>query len=285
MNSIGATGGDTLFLLTEIENLKKELAALEQKAQSIDSGLANAYWLSGGTQIGENDNLNSYTIPGNYYCNTNVLASTLQNCPIESAFTLKVELSAGVSYLCQTIREFVTGRTFYRMVLDSGDWVAWRSSALQADTDLFDTKPTTESIDNPRSIPPGVYTIGGDTVGTKPCDYGSLINIHRVNDAAQLTLNQSTGDLLTRTFTGGKLSSWNRIAMQSDFGYTDVTMDVTVGLTEVPNITGMEYIPVILRANVAYDGISVYGRMHTNTWVIESNHAQNMTVRFFRYPT
>lgn len=61
-------------------------------------------------------------------------------------------------------------------------------------------------------------------------------------------------------------------------------MDVNAGLAEVSNITGMEYIPVILRANIAYDGLSVYGRMHSNTWVIESNHAQNITIRFFKYP-
>ena len=87
-----------------------------------------------------------------------------------------------------------------------------------------------------------------------------------------------------RSKYGGTWGAWQQPLMKSDFIYTDVTMDVTVGLTEVPNITGMNYIPVILRANVAYDGISVYGRMHSNTWVIESNHAQNITIRFFKYP-
>lgn len=111
-----------------------------------NSKIGNTYWLSGGTQISENDNLNDYTIPGNYYCSTNVLASTLQNCPIKTAFTLKVERAAGVSYPCQTIREFVTGRIFYRMVADSNTWRDWRSVAMNYDLPVFHSLEQNQTI-------------------------------------------------------------------------------------------------------------------------------------------
>lgn len=70
----------------------------------------------------------------------------------------------------------------------------------------------------------------------------------------------------------------------SGFGYTDITMDTQVGTTTVPDITGMNYIPVILRASVAYDGLGVYGMASQNKWVVECKRVQNITIRFFKYP-
>ena len=70
----------------------------------------------------------------------------------------------------------------------------------------------------------------------------------------------------------------------SDFAYTDITMDTQVGTTSVPGITGMNYIPVILRASAAYDGLGVYGMASQNKWVVECKRVQNITIRFFKYP-
>ena len=70
----------------------------------------------------------------------------------------------------------------------------------------------------------------------------------------------------------------------SGFGYTDITMDTQVGATTVPDITGMNYIPVILRVSVAYDGLGVYGMASQNKWVVECKRVQNITIRFFKYP-
>lgn len=68
------------------------------------------------------------------------------------------------------------------------------------------------------------------------------------------------------------------------FSYKDITMDIIVGGTEVPGITGLNYIPVIKRASSTYEDIGVHGFGSTNKWIVISKHAQNITIRFFKYP-
>lgn len=50
--------------------------------------------LIGGTDIPANSDLNSYTQPGNYGCYANAAAATLVNCPMSSAFILRVFATA-----------------------------------------------------------------------------------------------------------------------------------------------------------------------------------------------
>lgn len=69
-----------------------------------------------------------------------------------------------------------------------------------------------------------------------------------------------------------------------DLGYTDVTMDVIAGSNTVP-MTGMNYIPVIQRVSTDYRGIGVYGNRSENSWVVISSDTQNITIRFYKYPT
>ena len=89
----------------------------------------NSYRLEFGTAIPQNADLNDYKTTGNYYCNTVAIAQTLKNIPsasgFDTAFTLKVELSAGVAYPFQTLRAYNTGHIAVRVMMSSG-WEPWR---------------------------------------------------------------------------------------------------------------------------------------------------------------
>lgn len=76
---------------------------------------STAYFLQGGTAIPSGADLDDYTTPGNYYCQTNAIAATLENCPTSGmAFTMKVEYSQGTGYYSQTIKEYDSGAIYYR---------------------------------------------------------------------------------------------------------------------------------------------------------------------------
>jgi hypothetical protein len=83
---------------------------------------------------------------------------------------------------------------------------------------------------------------------------------------------------------GGIWGDWQQIFSKSDFTYTDVTIDVAIGGTPISDIPVENRIPVILRASVAYDGLGIYGALYQKQWIIKSNHAQNVTIRFYNYP-
>lgn len=82
--------------------------------------------MSGGIQLHDNANLNDYSAVGNYYCSSNASAQAMQNCPVNNAFTMKVEKSTGNAYSCQTLRDFHFG-TLYYWYFNSGQWTAWKS--------------------------------------------------------------------------------------------------------------------------------------------------------------
>lgn len=127
---------------TDVNNITGALAAkammadYNNKINTIFSNLVNdCYLLHGGQAINENANLNDYKTPGNYYCALNAIAATLSNCPISEAFTLKVEMGNGISYPCQTLRNFHNGQIFYRFFTgnpnnDNG-WDPWYTMPIQ----------------------------------------------------------------------------------------------------------------------------------------------------------
>ena len=99
-----------------------------------NSNLEGYYKLSGGTAIPNGANLTGYKTPGNYYCPNNTVAAILTGSPTKKAFTLKVELSTGNSYPCQTIRDFATGKIYFRTFnIDTNAWSEWGYSIQNAD--------------------------------------------------------------------------------------------------------------------------------------------------------
>lgn len=95
--------------------------------ESITKLNSDSYKLSGGTEIPSNADLKSsqYLIPGNYYCQSNITANTLLNCPFKSAFILKVEISNGIGsqYIRQTFTQYDNSNVVSRVYLrDAGIW-------------------------------------------------------------------------------------------------------------------------------------------------------------------
>ena len=124
------------YALDAVEKNASVEGTLANLIQQTNSNLANdCYLLHGGQAINENANLDDYKTPGNYYCALNAIAATLSNCPITEAFTLKVEMGNGISYPCQTLRNFHNGQIFYRFFTgnlnsDNG-WDPWYTMPVQ----------------------------------------------------------------------------------------------------------------------------------------------------------
>lgn len=97
--------------------------------------MQSGWSLSGGTEIAENADLNAseYLEIGNYYCPTTSAAETLFNCPIENAFTMKVELSADISIVRQTIRPYNTGDVYVRILSNDGSGLIFDWMLIAAD--------------------------------------------------------------------------------------------------------------------------------------------------------
>ena len=121
-------------------------AYLKQALGTINSNLEGYYKLSGGTAIPNGANLTGYKTPGNYYCPNNTVAASLIGSPTQKAFTLKVEFSTGNSYPCQTIRDFATGKIYFRTFnIDTNAWSEWGYSIQNADMESKQITSTTDS--------------------------------------------------------------------------------------------------------------------------------------------
>ena len=86
--------------------------------------------IGGGTDIKENDDLDTYKTIGNYICGLTNTALTLVNCPIRGAFVMTVGYANGTaSYLYQEITHFSTGVKYYRSYA-AGEkvWSEWRAT-------------------------------------------------------------------------------------------------------------------------------------------------------------
>lgn len=84
--------------------------------------------LVGGTLIGQNANLNSYTGIGNYYIATTADAETIQNIPVQLAGTLYVKGSMllNTDYLQQFFIPYNQPNVWIRHTINKGSaWSAW----------------------------------------------------------------------------------------------------------------------------------------------------------------
>lgn len=87
---------------------------LANKIELTKNAQTGLYALDHGIEIPSGADLNNYKDIGNYYCPYNVIVETLKNCPIGNAFTMKIELSTGNGYPCQTLRDHGTGFIYFR---------------------------------------------------------------------------------------------------------------------------------------------------------------------------
>ena len=122
---------------------------LQDQINEVNSDLPNYYALQGGIAIPSGADLKSdtYRKPGNYYCPTNDIASTLINSPASNAFILKVERATGNSYPRQIFAEYNTGKIISRVYNQSqGTWFNNVSYVMNSDlAAVVMTKTRTEN--------------------------------------------------------------------------------------------------------------------------------------------
>ena len=120
--------------------LMEQVNAAQEAINLLGNAMVNnTYLLKGGTEIPESADLNTYTTPGNYYCDASVKAQTLINCPVSHAFTLKVEFGTGSRYPTQVLRNYMTGQLFWRYQNShdsSMQWSDWKQYAFVDDITL-----------------------------------------------------------------------------------------------------------------------------------------------------
>lgn len=79
--------------------------------------------------IPQNVDLNTYTTPGKYYCNSNSTAATITNSPVARAFRLTVEPSTSPTQtgnIRQTLKPYQNNITFTRWTTTGGStWSEW----------------------------------------------------------------------------------------------------------------------------------------------------------------
>ena len=69
-----------------------------------------------GITNGEDLNDSKFFNVGKYHCHLNVIAESLKNAPLTTAFTMEVFLSAGSDiYVAQRATEFSSGHCYWRM--------------------------------------------------------------------------------------------------------------------------------------------------------------------------
>lgn len=87
-------------------------------AGAINDTMANSYSLTGGKAIPINSDMNDYKTRGNFYCDQNATAATLQNAPFTNAFTLKVIYGNGLGYPMQIYTQYDSGNVAVRFYSD-----------------------------------------------------------------------------------------------------------------------------------------------------------------------
>ncbi len=103
---------------------------------AADSSANNALLFMGQTSISSSDDLNNYTLAGNYYA-TSTVAATLLNSPLTTGFALFVIYPASASSAILQIALARTGTEYRRYSLDSGvTWQTWNKVYKIDNTDI-----------------------------------------------------------------------------------------------------------------------------------------------------
>ena len=245
------------------------IAQLLERMDAVEEIVANAaledlpneyYMLTSGTKIPGNANMDTYKTPGNYYCESNANAATLQNSPFPIAFTLKVEYSNGTGYPMQTYRVWNSGEKAVR-VSSHNAWGVYEyfssDDALVTEKE-FDALYTSEktivgainslmqpitsltSRDNLNNITtPGRYTGGGSYVPNSPFSGSYDLEVISTTDGiAQSFFCIETGERAFRLKTDG---AWSEYAyFRADSTVFDQVEQAFPGWVEDKPITSLE---------------------------------------------
>ena len=90
--------------------------------------ISTFYDLTGGTEITSSKNLNDYTTVGNYHCKFDNTSKTLSNCPVTTAFTLRVYAPTGnaSSFIAQKVEAYGSSLQYKRIYnVSNQTWTTW----------------------------------------------------------------------------------------------------------------------------------------------------------------
>ena len=158
--NVNAAIADMGTNFTSLAN-NQSISQLATNSKTLVGGInelnSNSYLLQGGTSIPNNADLNDYTTVGNYYCNNNAIAESLQNAPFSTAFTLKIEQATGTpEFPCQTARNYQTGVKAWREYNKYSE--AWTNWAYFSDDATIFAGTSIKSRDDLNDYKtPGIY--------------------------------------------------------------------------------------------------------------------------------
>ncbi len=84
----------------------------------------DTFLLRNGIRITAGQNLDNFQTIGNYFCEEDLVAKGLSNCPLPYAFTMKVFYSTGTAYISQLLFFHHRGDIYYRIMIN-GQWRGW----------------------------------------------------------------------------------------------------------------------------------------------------------------
>ena len=167
----------------------------------LNSDFQNCYRFSGGTSIPENADMKSsqYLIPGNYYCESNITAVTLSNCPFDSAFLLKVEYSVGgnAQYIRQTFKQFDNNKIISRVYFvneskwqDETQYITNADLPLKANVWQLESNGGSDSFSYSHSCL--IFASRGNSYGVYMCDnWNAVATIHNLENLSVSVSNHT----------------------------------------------------------------------------------------------
>lgn len=170
--------------------------------------------------IAENANINDIIIPGEYVCPYNDRVATLENCPVDSAFSLKVMQTVGLSDTGIGLRQIIQTypdnfRIVVRNVYYSGGFSAWVQ--IYPEITRFNQIRTTSDDTPARWVELGNGTFYFSLTGcliSQPNQWGFVINHVAATDVFQIWHSQAHGDISIRSGNGNgwiNNGSWTKI--------------------------------------------------------------------------
>lgn len=222
------TTSDVTGLDTSLSTINSELSSVKGDISSAEEQLHFTYSLKGGSALSEDADLNEVRGLGNYVCDSDSIAMTIQNSPAGyESFSLRVgDLLGDGVFLYQEVTRHTDGASWRRTLnTTSNTWSAWSLTSFAPVkrmlwSGIWDSGSITiDSIQNYNAFVFYSET-GGMLIGFKSYN-GSSINCYGVicADNNVMTVESATisvvGTTLTRvmprtwTFTGTTISKAN----------------------------------------------------------------------------
>ncbi|WP_200481466.1 MULTISPECIES: phage tail protein [unclassified Acinetobacter] len=200
-------------------------SATDQALTAAQGKYLQDYKLNKVTSIPANSDLNTFLVEGFYACSTNAAAASISNVPLATAFSLLIEVHAGVK---QTFTDYNSNRQFVRRSY-SNVWSEWREIAYIDSTNI-----------NSAAKLATARTIGGVSF-----DGTSNINLPGVNAGGN---QNTTGNAATAT----KLQTGRTINGIIFDGTSDITI---ADSTKLPLAGGTITGNLTISGNISFDKV------------------------------